>query len=183
MIDRKIRIFILGFVLWVLPLLHAQAQDSLSLPYKPPIASVYIGNPVGMINNIRFKGEVRISATKTLAATYARYYLMVPGEQMYLELRKYNKVKQKGKDFFYTKAGKGNSNGGGNYVLVGYGIGQQFHLKSDPRFVLQITQGLKACIPIDGKELDTAPNGFKGLFYLTGPGAIFDFTIFLGYRF
>ncbi len=170
--------FVLFTLLFTLP---TWAQDSLATRRELSRFTLYAGNPVGLINRLRVMGEIKVSDNKTLLASYTQFYGFVPGNQVSVEMRKYNLLLNAKPRYYYVKAGGGQSYGGGNYVLVGYGIGHQWNLNSTGKFFVQMTEGIKICVPFNG-EVDTAPNGFKGLFYLTGPGAIFDFNISIGLR-
>ncbi|OYU97516.1 MAG: hypothetical protein CFE21_04275 [Bacteroidetes bacterium B1(2017)] len=143
--------------------------------------ALYIGSPTGYFGKIRFKVEKSISPVHTLALTYTNYYGITPGNQAYLEFRKYELKKHQNYAFYYIKSGLGNSTGGGNYAFVGGGFGRQINFKKAPFFYIQFTQGIKLCKSFNG-EVDTAENGFKGLFYLIGPGAIVDLNLNVGFR-
>jgi hypothetical protein len=144
----------------------------------------YVGNPIGYVTKFRIKGEVGLSSNYSLLGCYTRFYGIVSGEHYYLELRKYTDAAQ---SFKYLKVGGGQSfpessyRTGGQYILVGAGVGQTIQLNK--RFFIQFSEGIKACVPVPlDAELDTAGNGLRGLFYLTGPGAFIDLNINFGYR-
>jgi hypothetical protein len=82
--------------------------------------------------------------------------------------------------FLFVKAGAGESfTNGGTYALLGAGFGEQFHFGK--HFSLQVSEGLKYCPVLQGDV--EAGSGFGGLFYITGPGAVIDLNVNLGWTF
>jgi hypothetical protein len=185
-------------VLLVLGLMNAASAqeiktDSSGLKDNGPI-SVYINSPLGLLNKVRAKVEYRFKRDQSVLLSFAKYHGVVPGLQTYLEYRKYYRKVNKTELFFYGKAGIGKTMKpkyeiykksyvtSGEYGLFGAGVGQSFSFGKSENFSIQLSEGLKF-LPVINGEVDSAENGFRGMFYVTGPGAIFDLSINLGWRF
>lgn len=161
---------LLLLILFTLPTLQTKAQSA-----------VYINQPFGMLSKIRLTYERRLDSNYSLLVNYTNFYGLVPGNQGFVELRRYNTKHTKDFNFFsYLRGGIGNSNETkGSYSIIGLGVGERITLSK--RIFLSCRQGVKY-VHGDG-NYDTAPNPFKGFFYVFGPGAVIDLNFDIGYSF
>lgn len=145
---------------------------------------LYINSPLGMVNRIRGEFEYRFNQKNSALLSFSRYYGFTPGIQSYLEYRRYFYKGITTTQFFYGRAGAGQTFvKGGTYALFGAGFGQQIGLGKSEAFTIQFSEGIKVCPVISGDVEADAGSGFRGLFYLTGPGAVLALNINLGWRF
>lgn len=140
---------------------------------------------LGLLNKIRCKIEYRIKNNQAIQLSCSRHYGFVnPGAQTYLEYRQYTKKKERIENYVYGKAGYGKSfTFGGNYAIFGAGFGQKINLGKKQAFFIQFSEGLKFCPTISGDVEGEPGSGFRGLFYILGPGAVIELNISFGYRF
>ena len=136
----------------------------------------------GLFNKFRFRVEYRINQNTSILGSFAAYYGLNPGRQLFLEGRKYFNQKQKSELYVYGKVGHGISTTyNGQYGLIGLGFGQRIYPFKKQSFYLQFNQGVKYCQTISG-NVDIEPgSGFSGLFYLIGPGSMIDLNISIGW--
>ena len=168
----------------VLSLVSAQETTEIKSSSKNLINSLYINSPLGFINGIRIMAEHNIAPDHSIVLSLTKYYgVATPGIQSYLEYRKYS-ITDKTANFKYAKIGMGQTTVyNGKYVLIGVGFGQQIRFGSSKQFSLQFKEGLKICPAISGDIEAQNSSGFRGLFYIAGPGAFVDLNINCGYRF
>lgn len=144
-------------------------------------SAIYINQPLGMLSKIRLTYETSIDSNYSLLINYTNFYGLVDGHQGLIELRKYNIKHTKNLNFFkYLRGGVGKSTGTeGLYGIIGLGVGER--ITFGKRVFLACRQGVKY---IQGNgNYDTAPNPFKGFFYISGPGAVVDLNFDIGYTF
>jgi hypothetical protein len=174
------------FLITFLVIKNTSAQDSItenlnSNFYYPRSISINIG----VFNKIRGKFEYRFNQKNSLALSVSRHYGAInPGAQSFLEYRRFYKENGSEEYFAYAKIGAGKSfTFNGTYALFGLGVGQQVNLGKSNSFFLQISEGLKVCPSIHGDVEAEPGTGFRGLFYVIGPGAFIDINLSFGFRF
>ena len=64
----------------------------------------------------------------------------------------------------------------GNLGFLDSALYKKINLDKKKRIFIQFTEGIKVC-PIIKGDVETGETGFRGLFYLTGPGAVIDLNI------
>ena len=148
-----------------------------------PGFALYINSPIGLISKMRIKAEVRFDNNLSIMGSFSSYHNMWAGNQSYLEMRRY-KIKPLAKQTYqFARIGSGQTIGG-NYFLAAFGWGTQRFFGKDKRFFIDYSRGFKICPKIYGEDLEEGiGNGFKGLFYILGPAAIYDLNLNIGYRF
>ena len=182
---NKIKIILVLLALGIMSGASAQDFSADSSTFKPkgPI-TIYINNPLGFSSEIRGKVEYRFSQKEAILGSFSKFHGMVPGFQTYLEYRKYFKNGDRTEWLYYGKAGVGKSfPNNGKFDLFGAGIGQNITFGDAKNFSIQFSEGLKYTYVVSGDVEAVNSSGFRGLFYVTGPGAILDLNINLGWRF
>jgi hypothetical protein len=145
--------------------------------------TIYVNQPIGLTTKLRLTFECRFTPKTSVLFNHTLFYGLSPGQQGYVELRRYFGKKEKVEYTIYTKLGAGYSFGAsGTYGVVGIGTGQKIYFDKDKRYSLYCVQGAKYCPTTSGSH-DTAPNPFQGFFNISGPGAILDLQFNFGYRF
>jgi hypothetical protein len=164
-------------------LIRLDSKAQLTNPKFENQYTAYINQPIGFATKARFAIECQFNDNYSWLVSYARFYGLSPGQHGYFELRKYTN-NQRNIDYVkYAKIGAGHTfESIGMYVFAGAGIGQKIYFDRNLKFSLMCTQGLKIAPNVSGKH-DTGTGGFGGLFYFSGPGALFDINFNLGYRF
>ncbi len=181
---NTIKIVTLIFVLLICDHVIAQKSpvDNQKESKRSPVS---IDINTGLYSKLRLKMEYRLNNRDALQFSFSRHYGAVnPGTQIYLEYRYYQLKKKHIEKYFYGKAGYGKAfTLGGNYAIAGAGIGQKVNLSAKEAFFFQFSQGFKICPTISG-DIEAGPSsGFRGLFYIIGPGAVIDLNISFGFRF
>lgn len=172
-------IFSLSFIL-IANVIFAQVISPSKL--EEPGFAIYLNGPTGFISKIRVKAEMRMANKTSIIGSYSDYHLWV-GNQSYLEFRKYKSKALGVQSYHYGKLGRGQSNDG-RYILAGFGWGTQRLIGKEKRFFIDYSRGFKLCPRINSGDLERdMDGGFRGLFYLLGPGAIYDVNLNIGYRF
>jgi len=137
----------------------------------------------GIFNKFRFRVEYRFRNNFSLSYSHANYYAANPGQQYFLEGKRYFNHNPKSELFVYAKIGQGVSTSyNGRYGVFGVGFGQRVYPTKKQSFFFQFNQGIKMCPTFSG-DIEAPSGGFRGLFYLVGPGSIVDLNINIGWRF
>jgi hypothetical protein len=145
---------------------------------------IYIVSPLGMLTKQRVKIEFRGPTGNSWLIGLTVYYGINRGGQGYGEFRHYMITHGRQTSFWYTKAGGGISTTyNGIYLLAGGGIGQLWTFGKRKNLLFQLSEGLRACPPVYGDIEAERSSGFRGLFYLVGPGSVIDLNINIGVRF
>lgn len=158
-----------------------------------PRIAVHFSNPLGYLSKVGIKGEFRINPATALLLNFTQYWGFFPGQQAYVEFRRYFKTNSFAENFIYGKAGGGystyhpvsisidginNSNtyyDPGTYFFGGGGVGRHINLGA---FFIDMNLGLKLTAV-------TAPHPpyNEHIFFSTGPGAIPDLNFHFGFQF
>lgn len=169
------------------------AQDVISKQTTQPF-SIYFNNPISMTNKIRVKFEARIDQHSAFLVGMSNYYGIWRGYNTSIEFKHYSDKKNDNYEKIrYLKGGWGvtladefSSNPNvtrGTYMYMGGGFGQHYTLGKKKSFFIEFTEGAKFTKARSG-DIDVEPStGLSGLFYILGPGAIFDFNINMGWHF
>jgi hypothetical protein len=187
---RHVKLFIV--ILFFILQNDVYAQDSLSQKTYQPI-SIYFNNPLDMGNKIRVKIEARIDQHSAFLVGLSNYYGIWRGYNTSVEFKHYGDKKNNNLEKIrYLKGGWGvsladefSSNPNvtrGTYMYMGGGFGQHYTFGKTKSFFIEFTEGVKFTITTSG-EVDLAGNGYRGLFYIAGPGAVFNFNINFGWHF
>ncbi|MCF8428563.1 MAG: hypothetical protein K9G64_00415 [Bacteroidia bacterium] len=148
-----------------------------------PGFALYINSPIGLLSKMRIKAEMRFDNNLSIMGSFSSYHNMWAGNQSYLEMRRYKTKRFAKHTYHFARIGSGQTIGG-NYFLAAFGWGTQRYFGKDKRFFIDYSRGFKVCPKIYGEDLEKGiGNGFKGLFYILGPGAIYDLNLNIGYRF
>lgn len=176
----KIKLILTTSFILIANLNFAQGVSQSKL--EEPGFAIYLNGPTGFISKIRIKAEMRMANKTSIIGSYSDYHLWV-GNQSYLEFRKYKSKAMGVQSYHYGKLGRGQSNDG-RYILAGFGWGTQRLIGREKRFFIDYSRGFKLCPRVNGGDLERdMDGGFRGLFYLLGPGAIYDVNLNIGYRF
>lgn len=189
---RASNYLVLFFILNFLRLNTVVAQNTHTIDTTPPFA-IYFNNPISMTNKIRVKFEARFDKHSAFLVGMSNYYGIWRGYNTSMEFKHYGDIERDHYEKIkYLKGGWGVSMTDefsstpnvtkGTYMYMGGGIGQHYTLGKNKLFFIEFTEGVKFTKSRTG-EIDLAGNGFKGLFYIMGPGAIFDFNINMGWHF
>ena len=158
------------------------AQNNTTKEMGEPSFALYLNGPSGLISKLRIKAELRFDNNLSIMGAYSDYHMWA-GNQSYIEMRRYKIKPFSTQKYLFARIGSGQTIGG-NYFLAAFGWGTQRFFGKDKRFFIDYSRGFKICPKIYGEDLEEGiGNGFKGLFYILGPGAIYDLNLNIGYRF
>lgn len=156
--------------------------------------AIMITNPVGAYTKIGGEAEIRIRQTSFLIGG-TNYMGIYAGKQYRFEVNKYIKTTKKNETFWYVKVCGGDATYDGSklsllndntgvtigpqtYIGGGAGLGRRINGK---HWFAMFNMGAKYVVmPQDFP--DESWERFR-LFYATGPGAIFDLNMRVGYQF
>jgi hypothetical protein len=179
----KFSILAIIFILLIINVSAQETKSQTNILTEKKSYFLSINQPIGLLSKFRIKFENRFITDNSILFTYTNYYLIYPGNQFYAELRKYNNGSGI-ENFKQIKLGVGESEKFANiYVFLGVAKGQKIYLSKSKKVSLDITEGLKLPLIVKGDPEDNAPKGLGGLFFITGPGSIFDINFNFSFQF
>ena len=158
------------------------AQNNTTKEMGEPSFALYLNGPSGLISKLRIKAELRFDNNLSIMGAYSDYHMWA-GNQSYIEMRRYKIKPFSTQKYLFARVGRGQTFQG-EYVLAAFGWGTQRYFGKDKRFFIDYSKGFKLCPQTNTGLLETEMDGgLEGLFYILGPGAIFDLNLNIGYRF
>jgi hypothetical protein len=140
---------------------------------------------LGLGTKLRSRIEYRFNRNNSVLFCHTQHYgQLYHGSQFYLAYNRFFNIAEKRENFFYLKAGYGRTyHNIGAYVLIGGGLGERMYLGKKKHFFFQYSAGIKISPVISGEVEINSGTGFRGLYYIVGPGAVPELNLGFGYSF
>ncbi len=138
----------------------------------------------GLYIKIRGQVEFNLNPKNSITLSLSKHYgPLNPGAQAYVQYKRFYPKSELFSNLFYGKIGYGKSfTYNGEFGIFGFGTGQKLNLGKKKIVFIQFTEGIKMCPIIRGDVESEVGSGFRGLFYLTGPGSVIDLNINFGIK-
>jgi len=200
-----VRQFLVLFILSLLISGHVTAQDFSTSPNQnTQYRAEYLNRnalgfaPFGVVNKLRVKYEYATSQNSSIGAFGSIYYGFFPGFQispfanfyttqaplgLYVQFKmSYSTHSYVGGDgvLFNNPALKFDPNDALSYLGPGIGLGYRHVVKeTSSRIFVDLSIGGKLLFPLEDRTIEFE----ETIFYLTGPGSLFDAHVGVGYTF